>query len=243
MTKDFHVCGLGNAIVDLIVSVDDAESSTSSARTRDHAGETRRCAGTEGGCLERARWAGNPVSSAAGRSPTRSSPCHSSAARGRSSAASATIVTGSSTRTSSRSSASTSATRPSSARRPGPASSSVTPDAEQTMRTCLAVSSHLAAKHVDADRIKRSEWLFIEGYVFANPATGQTAIREAIRIAKANGTKVAITCSEALHPAGLRRTARRGDRPGGPSLLFANESESVFADRTRRNSASRRSRR
>ena len=32
----------------------------------------------------------------------------------------------------------------------------ITPDAERTMRTCLAVSSHLAARHVDAERIKAS---------------------------------------------------------------------------------------
>ncbi|MCS6852576.1 MAG: adenosine kinase [Gemmataceae bacterium] len=74
----------------------------------------------------------------------------------------------------------------------------ITPDAERTMRTCLGVSSHLAARHVDAERIRNSDWLFIEGYVFANPQTGQGAIREAIRIAKAHGTKVAITCSEAF---------------------------------------------
>ena len=74
----------------------------------------------------------------------------------------------------------------------------ITPDAERTMRTSLAVSSHLSARHVDEDRIKNSEWLFIEGYVFANPNTGQGAIREAIRIAKANGVKVAVTCSEAF---------------------------------------------
>src|SRR2546423_1819214 len=74
----------------------------------------------------------------------------------------------------------------------------ITPDAERAMRTCLAVSSHLAARHVDEDRIKKSEWLFIEGYVFANPDTGQTAIREAIRLAKQHGTKIAITCSDAF---------------------------------------------
>lgn len=74
----------------------------------------------------------------------------------------------------------------------------VTPDAERTMRTCLAVSSHLAARHIDEDRIKNSEWLFIEGYVFANPETGQGAIAEALRLAKKHGTKVAITCSEAF---------------------------------------------
>lgn len=76
----------------------------------------------------------------------------------------------------------------------------ITPDAERTMRTSLAVSSHLAARHVDADRIRSSEWLFIEGYVFANPNTGQHAIREAIRVAKASGVKVAVTCSEAFVP-------------------------------------------
>jgi sugar/nucleoside kinase (ribokinase family) len=74
----------------------------------------------------------------------------------------------------------------------------VTPDAERTMRTCLAVSSHLAAKHVDRQRIRRSEWLFVEGYVLANPNTGQGAVREAIRVAKEEGTKVALTCSEAF---------------------------------------------
>lgn len=76
----------------------------------------------------------------------------------------------------------------------------ITPDAERTMRTCLAVSSRLSAEHVNPRTIAESEWLFIEGYVFANPDTGQHAIREAIRVAKENGTKVAITCSDAFIP-------------------------------------------
>ncbi|HEX4997151.1 MAG TPA: adenosine kinase [Terriglobia bacterium] len=99
----------------------------------------------------------------------------------------------------------------------------VTPDAERTMRTCLAVSSHLAARHVDEARIKSSEWLFIEGYVFANPDTGQTAIREAIRIAKSNGVKVAVTCSDAfvvnVFGDALREALQSTD------LFFCNESE------------------
>jgi sugar/nucleoside kinase (ribokinase family) len=99
----------------------------------------------------------------------------------------------------------------------------VTPDAERTMRTCLAVASHLADRHVDEARIRDSEWLFIEGYVFANPATGQTAIREAIRIAKQHGTKVAITCSDAFIPQvfseALNDALRQTD------LFFCNESE------------------
>jgi sugar/nucleoside kinase (ribokinase family) len=99
----------------------------------------------------------------------------------------------------------------------------VTPDAERTMRTCLAVSSHLAAKHIDERRIASSEWLFIEGYVFANPETGQTAIREAIKVAKKNGTKVAVTCSDAfvvqVFGHALREALKDAD------LFFCNEGE------------------
>jgi sugar/nucleoside kinase (ribokinase family) len=99
----------------------------------------------------------------------------------------------------------------------------ITPDAERTMRTCLAVSSHLAARHVEERRIQDSEWLFIEGYIFANPSTGQTAIREAIQMAKRHNTKIAVTCSDAfvvnvfgdaLHEA-LKHT----------DLFFCNETE------------------
>jgi sugar/nucleoside kinase (ribokinase family) len=106
----------------------------------------------------------------------------------------------------------------------------ITPDAERTMRTCLAVSSHLAARHVEERRIKNSEWLFVEGYVFANPETGQTAIREAIRVAKQSGTKVAITCSDAfvIHVFGdaLRDALQHAD------LLFCNQTEACALAQT-----------
>jgi sugar/nucleoside kinase (ribokinase family) len=107
----------------------------------------------------------------------------------------------------------------------------ITPDAERTMRTCLAVSSHLAARHVDAERVKRSLWLFIEGYVFANP-TGQTAIREAISVAKKHGVKVAVTCSEAFIVELFREPFSEALRQ--TDLLFANESEAGALTKTSR---------
>ena len=101
----------------------------------------------------------------------------------------------------------------------------ITPDAERTMRTHLGVASHLAARHVDANRIKNSEWLFLEGYIFANPETGQLAIKEAIAIAKANGTKIALTCSDAFVPAvfgdPFREALQQSD------LLFCNAPEAA----------------
>src|SRR5947208_7399001 len=74
----------------------------------------------------------------------------------------------------------------------------ITPDAERTMRTCLAVSSHIDARHVDEARLGRSEWLFLEGFVFTNGEVGKAAVREAVRVAKKNGVNVAVTCSEAF---------------------------------------------
>jgi sugar/nucleoside kinase (ribokinase family) len=99
----------------------------------------------------------------------------------------------------------------------------VTPDAERTMRTCLGVASHLAARHVDEGRIRDSEWLFIEGYVFANPDTGQTAIREAIRVARQHGTRIAITCSDAFVAQVFGEPLHSALQHA--ELLFCNESE------------------
>jgi sugar/nucleoside kinase (ribokinase family) len=59
--------------------------------------------------------------------------------------------------------------------------------------------------------------------VFANPSTGQGAIREAIRLAKKHGVKVAVTCSEAfvvnVFGDAFAEALKQAD------LLFCNESE------------------
>lgn len=105
----------------------------------------------------------------------------------------------------------------------------ITPDAERTMRTCLGVNAHLSGQHirVDADLIRDSAWLFIEGYLFANPATGQEAIRQAIAIARESGTRIAITCSEAfiVHVFGeaLHEALKQAD------FFFCNASEAQAA--------------
>ena len=106
----------------------------------------------------------------------------------------------------------------------------ITPDAERTMRTCLAVSSRLAARHVDEERIRNAHWLFVEGYLFANPDHGQGAIREAIRLAKKHDTRIAVTCSEAfvvnLFGDAFFEALRDTD------LLFCNASEALAVTKT-----------
>ena len=102
----------------------------------------------------------------------------------------------------------------------------ITTDAERTMRTSLAISSHLAARHVPAERIAASQWLFVEGYVFANPNTGQHAIKEAIKVAKAHGVKVALTCSDAFVPQVFGDAFRAA--LAAADLLFCNSTEAMM---------------
>ncbi len=101
----------------------------------------------------------------------------------------------------------------------------ITPDAERTMRTCLGVAAHLSSKHVEQDRtlIEQSAWLFVEGYLLSNNEPGQEAVKAAVAIAKANGTKIALTCSDAfivhVFGAALHETLAQTD------LFFCNASE------------------
>jgi len=107
----------------------------------------------------------------------------------------------------------------------------ITPDGERTMRTFLGVASHLAAKHVDAERVAASRWLFIEGYVFANPETGQHAIREAIKIARGAQTKIALTCSDAFVPEVFGDAF--GEALSQSDLLFCNAAEAMSVTEAR----------
>jgi sugar/nucleoside kinase (ribokinase family) len=99
----------------------------------------------------------------------------------------------------------------------------ITPDAERTMRTSLAVASHVAAQHVDEARLRDAEWLFVEGYLFANPQAGQGAVREALTLARRHGVRVAVTCSDAWVVQNFERPFR--EALAQTDLLFCNTSE------------------
>ena len=73
----------------------------------------------------------------------------------------------------------------------------ITPDAERTMRTCLAVNSEISRNSVNHAAIADSELLFIEGYLIASEK-GKETISHAIQLAKENKTKIALTLSDAF---------------------------------------------
>ena len=101
----------------------------------------------------------------------------------------------------------------------------ITDDADRTMNTFLGISSELSSADIDAEAISNSEYLYIEGYL----VTGESslhAIHEACDIARQAGTKIALSLSdpgivEHFH-ASLKSIVGNG-----VDLLFCNEQEAL----------------
>jgi len=99
----------------------------------------------------------------------------------------------------------------------------ITPDGERSMNTYLGVSVYLAPENVDEKRVTDTEWLYLEGYLF-DSETNQAAFYKAIDLAKGSGAKVSLTLSDPFcvdrHRAGFRDLV-----DNHVDLLFCNEDE------------------
>ena len=73
----------------------------------------------------------------------------------------------------------------------------VTPDAQRSMNTFLGASTELQPSDISKDFIGRSKILYLEGYLW-DPPNAKKAFLEAINIAKASDTKVALSLSDAF---------------------------------------------
>jgi len=71
----------------------------------------------------------------------------------------------------------------------------VTPDGERSMNTYLGVSTGLSSDDVPGDVAGNAKMMFLEGYLFDEPA-GKTAFREAARATTATGGMAGIAISD-----------------------------------------------
>jgi len=71
----------------------------------------------------------------------------------------------------------------------------ITPDSERTMVTSLGATVRHKKEHIDEDIIKRSEWIYIEGYKFSE-ADSSEAVHYAVELAKKYDCKIAVTFSD-----------------------------------------------
>ena len=99
----------------------------------------------------------------------------------------------------------------------------ISPDAERSMNTFLGISETLSVAELNHNAIKASEYIYYEGYLVTSP-TGRASAIEAHNVAKANGVKTAISLSDPgmveFFKDGLQEMI--GD---GVDLLFCNEDE------------------
>jgi sugar/nucleoside kinase (ribokinase family) len=99
----------------------------------------------------------------------------------------------------------------------------VTPDAQRTMQTFLGACTAFSAKDVDEEMIKNSKVLYMEGYLWDAPHAIDGLLK-AIDVAKAAGTKVSFTTSDAFC-VGRFRDQFLDLIQNHIDILFANESE------------------
>jgi sugar/nucleoside kinase (ribokinase family) len=99
----------------------------------------------------------------------------------------------------------------------------VTPDADRTMNTFLGVSADLDSSDIDIEAVKRSEYIYIEGYLASAENTRDAAI-EARKIAENHDIKTSLTLSDPNMVKFFRESlnAMIGDKV---DMLFANEDE------------------
>lgn len=115
------------------------------------------------------------------------------------------------------------ARRPAGSGRTGRSLILVTPDADRTMCTSLGVAGQMGPDDLDAGLLQRARMTYLEGYLFDEPAA-KDAFRQAIKIAHDAGREVAMSLSD---PFCVQR--HRHDFAelvaGQVDLLFANEAE------------------
>lgn len=101
-----------------------------------------------------------------------------------------------------------------------------TPDAARTMNTYLGITSQFSTKEVNEEAIRKSEYVYLEGYLVASP-TGQEAMKFAKILAEQNNVKVALTFSD---PSMVKYFKKEMEEVVGArvDLLFCNEEEAML---------------
>ena len=100
----------------------------------------------------------------------------------------------------------------------------VTPDAQRTMNTCPGASHELTPEALDAGLIRSAAITFLEGYLWG-PVGPRQAMLKAAEIARGAGREIAFTLSESLCIPGRRESVRGMIDDGLVDILFGNDDE------------------
>lgn len=98
----------------------------------------------------------------------------------------------------------------------------ITPDSERTMASALGANNKYSKNDINEELIKRSEWLYIEGYKLTDPKSAE-AVFHSIDIANNYNTKVALSFSDKFIVDIFRDSIDKVVK--NSSLIFCNELE------------------
>lgn len=73
----------------------------------------------------------------------------------------------------------------------------ITPDAERTMFTSLGVAGEIKANEINSTLVEQSEWVLLEGYLL-DAAESELFMDKALSAAKSSDTRIAFACSAAF---------------------------------------------
>jgi adenosine kinase len=100
----------------------------------------------------------------------------------------------------------------------------VTPDGERTMNTYLGAAQDLSAADIDEQEIAAASIVYLEGYLW-DPKDAKDAFIKASQIAHKHGRRVALTLSDAFCVGRYRDEFIALMRDNTVDLIFANEAE------------------
>ena len=101
----------------------------------------------------------------------------------------------------------------------------ITPDAERSMNTFLGISDTLSVHDLNPDAIRNSRYVYLEGYLATSP-TAREAVIAAREIAQEGGVKTALTLSDPSMVEYFKDEL--SEMVGnGIDLLFCNEAEAL----------------
>ncbi|MGB9851638.1 MAG: adenosine kinase [Candidatus Kapaibacteriota bacterium] len=106
----------------------------------------------------------------------------------------------------------------------------VTPDSERTMNTYLGATAHFGVEHITAEYIRRSKWVYLEGYKFTAKKSTE-ALFYSIDLAKKFAAKISLTLSDVFvinnYFDNVLKAITKTD------LLFCNEMEALTLTETK----------
>ena len=102
----------------------------------------------------------------------------------------------------------------------------VTPDAERSMNTYLGISETLSINEIDEDALKASEYVYIEGYQVTSE-TGRVAAIHARELAEKHGVKTALSLSDPGMVKFFREGLEQIIGESGVDMLFSNRREAL----------------